>query len=102
MQIAALTFQRPFNLRAMEWAEFALENRVWGIPATKMKTRVARKETAPPHHIPLSKAALAFIAEIPRVVERRIAFQTRDPRSTPCPMPQWAAHCNPWAIPKSK
>lgn len=43
MQISALTFQHPFNLRAMEWAELDLENRVWVIPATKMKMRVTKK-----------------------------------------------------------
>lgn len=84
MQISALTFQRPFNLRAMEWAELDLEKRVWIIPASKMKMRVTRKETAPPHQVPLSKEALAVIAEIPKVVESPYCFPNQ--RSVERPM----------------
>lgn len=84
MQISALTFQRPFNLRAMEWAELDLEKRAWIIPASKMKMRVTRKETAPPHRIPLSKAALTVIAKIPKVVDSPYCFPNQ--RSAERPM----------------
>jgi hypothetical protein len=35
--LSALLFQRPGNIRQMEWAELDLEARMWAIPSAKMK-----------------------------------------------------------------
>ena len=37
LELLALTFVRPGELRAAEWAEFDLDNAVWEIPARRMK-----------------------------------------------------------------
>lgn len=52
LELLALTFARPGELRAMEWAELDLDAALWIIPAEKMKMRR-------PHRVPLA----------PRVVE---------------------------------
>ena len=42
--VSALTFQRPGNVRAMEWSEVNLDAGLWTIPAAKMKRVKAEKE----------------------------------------------------------
>ena len=54
LQLIALTFVRPGELRHGEWQEFDLENAVWEIPAAKMKMRRL-------HRVPLSVQALDIL-----------------------------------------
>jgi integrase len=62
--LSALTFQRPGNIRAMEWAEIDTEAALWTIPATKMKRTVAEKLNGRPHLVPLAPQALALLKEL--------------------------------------
>lgn len=55
LQLMALLFPRPGELRTALWSEFDLEGAVWTIPAEKTKMRRA-------HRIPLSRQALAILA----------------------------------------
>ena len=55
MQLAALTFVRPTELRHAEWSEIRLSAAEWLIPAQKMKMRND-------HIVPLSRQALCSIA----------------------------------------
>jgi integrase len=57
LQLAPLVFLRPVELRTAEWAEFDIAASRWNIPAEKMKTRQ-------PHVVPLSRQALAILAEL--------------------------------------
>jgi len=57
LQLAPLVFVRPGELRHAEWAEVNVDTAEWNIPAEKMKTRQA-------HLVPLSRQALAILAEI--------------------------------------
>ena len=57
LQLAALTFVRPGELRAAEWAEFDLEAAEWRIPAHRMKMRQV-------HIVPLSRQATAILREL--------------------------------------
>ena len=50
-------FQRPGELRRMEWAEVDFDKAVWTIPISKMKMRQ-------PHSVPLSRQALAILSGI--------------------------------------
>jgi integrase len=54
LELLALTFVRPGELRAAEWAEFDLDNAVWEIPAGRMKMRR-------PHRVPLAPRAVAVL-----------------------------------------
>lgn len=57
LQLAALLFVRPGELRHAEWSEFDFENKEWRIPSEKMKM--------PSQHIvPLSKQAISIFNEI--------------------------------------
>lgn len=57
LQLLALTFPRPGELRLTQWNEVQLNDRVWTIPAERTKLR---RE----HRIPLSEQALAKFTEL--------------------------------------
>jgi integrase len=57
LKLIALTLVRPGELRQAEWTEFDEENRVWSVPAGKMKMRED-------HEVPLSRQALAIVKEL--------------------------------------
>ncbi len=62
--LSALLFQRPGNIRAMEWAEIDSAAALWTIPAAKMKRTVHGKTNGRPHLVPLAPQALAVLEEI--------------------------------------
>ncbi len=57
LELSALTFVRPGELRSAEWAEFDLDRAVWSIPGEKMKMRR-------PHRVPLAPQAVALLREL--------------------------------------
>jgi integrase len=57
LQLVALTFTRPGELRLAVWKEFDLDARVWTIPANRMKMRR-------PHRVPLAPQAIAILEEL--------------------------------------
>jgi integrase len=61
MQLAALFFQRPGNIRAMEWAWLDLDAAMLTIPAKDMKGTKAAKINGRPHSVPLATQAIAIL-----------------------------------------
>jgi integrase len=57
LQLLALTFTRPGELRLATWKEFDLDARLWAIPANRMKMRR-------PHRIPLAPQTIAILGEL--------------------------------------
>ncbi len=57
LELLALTFVRPGELRSAEWSEFDLEGALWSIPAEKMKMRR-------PHRVPLAPRAVTILREL--------------------------------------
>lgn len=57
LQLMALLFPRPGELRMAAWEEFDIPNAVWTIPAERTKMRRA-------HRVPLPKQALAILAAL--------------------------------------
>ena len=57
LELLALTFVRPGELRAAEWVEFDLDATVWEIPAGRMKMRKA-------HRVPLAPRVLEVLKEL--------------------------------------
>lgn len=57
LRISPLLFQRPGEIRAMEWSEIDWEANRWEIPADKMKMRQ-------PHIVPLSRQAAEILQEL--------------------------------------
>lgn len=59
--LSALLFQRPGNIRSMEWSELDAANALWTIPAAKMKRTLHGKINGRPHLVPLATQALAVL-----------------------------------------
>jgi integrase len=57
LELLALTFVRPGELRAAEWTEFDLDGGAWSIPAEKMKMRRS-------HRVPLARSAVAILRDL--------------------------------------
>ncbi|MDE1895475.1 MAG: tyrosine-type recombinase/integrase [Rhodospirillales bacterium] len=57
LKLTPHVFQRPGEIRQMEWAEVDFDKAVWTIPEIKMKMRQ-------PHVVPLSKQALEILREV--------------------------------------
>ncbi|MES2404922.1 MAG: integrase arm-type DNA-binding domain-containing protein [Pseudomonadota bacterium] len=69
LRLAPLLFQRPGELRAMEWSEVDLDEAEWRIPSSHRKLRKAAKENprTPPHIVPLASQAVAILRELQRL-----------------------------------
>ena len=64
LQLTPLLYQRPGNLRMMEWAELDLDAALWTIPSMKMKRTVQGKEQGEAHAVPLPTQAVALLRGI--------------------------------------
>jgi integrase len=57
LELLALTFVRPGELRSATWEDFDLDASVWSIPAEKMKMKR-------PHRVPLAPCAVTILREL--------------------------------------
>ena len=64
LQLAPLLYQRPGNLRMMEWAELDLNAALWTIPSMKMKRTKEEKENGEAHIVPLPVQAVTLLRNI--------------------------------------
>ena len=64
LKLSALLFQRPGNIRHMEWKEVDLDRGQWTIPAAKMKRSVQGKVSGRPHVVPLARQAIEVLDEL--------------------------------------
>ena len=67
LQLLALTFVRPGELRQARWEEFDWTERVWRIPAERMKMRR-------PHLVPLAHQTITILHAVPRVNHTSLLF----------------------------
>ena len=67
VEFAVLTACRSGEVRGARWAEFDLANKLWTIPAERMK---AKRE----HQVPLSDAALALLESMPKDDDAEVVF----------------------------
>jgi integrase len=73
LQLLALTFVRTGELIGAEWSEVDVDNGMWTIPAERMKMKAE-------HLVPLSRQALALLAEMkPISGTSRFVFPGRNP-----------------------
>ena len=63
LQLLALTFLRPGEVRLGEWHEIDLDEKLWRIPAKRMKMRLD-------HLVPLSIQACAILEELRKLTGR--------------------------------
>jgi integrase len=64
LQLAPMLYQRPGNLRMMEWKELDLDAALWTIPSMKMKRTKMEKEQGEAHIVPLPVQAVALLRAI--------------------------------------
>ncbi|MDO8714244.1 MAG: integrase arm-type DNA-binding domain-containing protein [Polynucleobacter sp.] len=64
LKLAPLLFQRPLNLRTMQWTHLDLDDGLWTIPSSDMKRSKAEKENGEPHYVPLPTQAVALLKEL--------------------------------------
>ncbi len=64
LQLTPLLYQRPGNLRMMEWVELDLDGALWTIPSMKMKRTLQGKEQGDAHTVPLPKQAVELLRGI--------------------------------------
>ena len=64
LQLTPLLYQRPGNLRMMEWAELDLDGALWTIPSMKMKRTKLEKEQGEAHTVPLPTQAVTLLRSI--------------------------------------
>jgi integrase len=64
LELSALLFQRPGNIRQMAWREVDMQAKMWTIPAAKMKRTVQGKISGRPHSVPLSSRAVELLQEV--------------------------------------
>jgi integrase len=64
LQLTPYLYQRPGNLRMMEWAELDLDGALWTIPSMKMKRTKKDKEQGEAHAVPLPTQAVALLRSI--------------------------------------
>jgi len=67
LRLLILTGQRRGEVAALAWAELDLAAAEWRLPAVRAKNHRA-------HTVPLSPAALAVLAEVPRVAGQSLVF----------------------------
>ena len=67
LEFSILTVARSGEVRGARCSEIDLKNKIWIIPAERMK---ARKE----HRVPLSSGALKILESIPRVADNDLIF----------------------------
>lgn len=84
LQLMTLTFVRTAELRMMEWSEINFENKLWRIPAEKMKMAL-------PHLVPLSTQAIELLKSLlPLTGRKQYVFYNH---STAKPMSSNAILC---------
>lgn len=64
LMLSALLFQRPGNIRAMEWSWVSLDDGMLTIPPESMKRRLHQKINGRPHFVPLAPQAVQVLREL--------------------------------------
>lgn len=64
LRLSALLFQRPGNMRALEWAWISFDDEMAELPAWAMKRRKHGKLNGRPHFVPLPRQALAILRSL--------------------------------------
>ncbi|WP_054991406.1 tyrosine-type recombinase/integrase [Pseudomonas coronafaciens] len=67
LYLLPILFVRTVELRFAEWSEFDLDNRVWLVPAKRMKMNR-------PHLVPLAEIALKFLRELREITAGDLLF----------------------------
>lgn len=84
LALSALLFQRPGNIRQIEWVWVDLDKAMLTIPASSMKRTIHGKVNGRPHFVPLAKQAVELFRELqPLTGPRRFVFPSLRTGSRP-------------------
>lgn len=72
LQLAPMLYQRPANLRMMEWTELDLDAALWTIPSMKMKRTKLEKEQGEAHTVPMPTQAVELLRAIQPLTGRGV------------------------------
>jgi len=64
LKLAPILFQRPGNLRTMQWSHLNLDEGIWTIPSMEMKREKYEKENGEDHLVPLPTQAIGILKEV--------------------------------------
>jgi integrase len=64
LKLSALFFQRPGNIRAMEWSWIDFDAAMLSIPPADMKRKKQEKVNGKPHLVPLAKQAIGILQSL--------------------------------------
>lgn len=64
LQLLPHVMLRSSELRKAEWEEFDLDNKLWFIPALRMKGPKIKKLDKPPHFVPLTTQTVSILEEL--------------------------------------
>lgn len=64
LKLSPLLFQRPGEIRFMEWQQIDLDAAMWTVPAAAMKRRLEGKRHGAVHLVPLSRQAVELLKEL--------------------------------------
>jgi integrase len=67
LQLSALLFQRPGNIRQMEWDWVDLDKGLITIPSKDMKRRQHQKLNGRPHLVPLAAQAISILKDVEKM-----------------------------------
>ncbi|WP_404826406.1 tyrosine-type recombinase/integrase [Diaphorobacter aerolatus] len=70
--LAPMLYQRPGNLRMMEWTELDLDAATWTIPSAKMKRTVEEKANGEPHVVPMPTQAVELLRDLQKLTGRSL------------------------------
>ena len=70
--LAPILYQRPGNLRMMEWTELDLDEATWTIPSAKMKRTVEEKAKGEPHVVPMPTQAIELLRDLQKLTGRSL------------------------------
>ena len=85
LKLAPILFQRPVNLRTMQWSHLDLEEGLWIIPSMDMKRKKYDKENGEDHLVPLPTQAIEILKEVKRYTGNSI-YVFRGERTGNSPM----------------
>jgi integrase len=66
LKLSPILFQRPLNLRTMQWSQLDLDEGIWIIPSMEMKREKYEKENGDDHVVPLPTQAIEILKEVKR------------------------------------
>lgn len=84
LQMHALTWQRPGNVRAMRWEQVDFEACTWVIPSAEMKRRIDEKEHGPDHVVPLPRQAMDILRRLKATADGEFVFPVRSGAAADC------------------